>query len=92
MADKVGCRVLYTGRVQGVGFRYRAVEIARNFPVVGWVKNLPTGQVELWAEGDEKEVNAFLTAVRDCWGTFIREEQVDWEPATERYHAFDVTH
>jgi acylphosphatase len=86
-----GCRVVYTGRVQGVGFRYRAVEIARNFRVTGWVKNLPTGQVELWAEGNEDDVKAFLAAVRSAWGTFIRGEQADWESATGRYSAFDVT-
>jgi acylphosphatase len=86
-----GCRVVYTGRVQGVGFRYRAVEIARDFPVSGWVKNLPTGQVELWAEGNEDQVNAFLAAIRGNWGSFIRSEQADWEPATGRFHSFDVT-
>ncbi|HEY2787089.1 MAG TPA: acylphosphatase [Fimbriiglobus sp.] len=91
MAELVGRRVLYTGRVQGVGFRYRAVEIAREFPVVGWVRNLPTGQVELWVEGDEKGVSTFLTAVRECWGTFIRDEQTEQEPATGRFQTFDVT-
>jgi acylphosphatase len=83
--------VVYTGRVQGVGFRYRAVEIAREFPVSGWVKNLPTGQVELWAEGDEKGVSDYLEAIRANWGSFIRDERVDWEPATGRYSSFDVT-
>jgi acylphosphatase len=85
-----GCRVVYTGRVQGVGFRYRAVEIAREFPVTGWVKNLPTGQVELWAEGDEDSVKAFLAAIRAVWGEFIRSEQTDWDPALGTYSSFDV--
>jgi acylphosphatase len=87
-----GCRVVYTGRVQGVGFRFRAVEIARDFPVTGWVKNLSTGQVELWAEGNEEDVKAFLKAVRSNWGSFIRSEQADWEPATGRYPSFDVAY
>jgi acylphosphatase len=87
-----GCRVVYTGRVQGVGFRYRAVELARDFPVTGWVKNLPTGQVELWAEGNENDVTSLLAAVRSCWGSFIRSEQAEWGPATGRYSTFDVTY
>jgi len=87
-----GCRAVYTGRVQGVRFRYRAVEIARDFPVTGWVKNLPTGQVELWAEGNPNDVNAFLAAIRDSWGSFIHSEQVDREPATGRYASFDVAY
>jgi acylphosphatase len=92
VSDAVAAHVVYTGRVQGVGFRYRAVEIAREFPVAGWVKNLPTGQVELWAEGNENGVNGFLAAVRDNWGSFIREERVDWVPASGHYASFDVTH
>jgi acylphosphatase len=87
-----GCRVVYTGRVQGVGFRYRAVEIAREFPVTGWVKNLSTGQVELWAEGDEDSVKAFLAAIRVAWGSFIRSQQTDWDPALGIYSSFDVTY
>ena len=85
-----GYRVVYSGRVQGVGFRYRAVEIARNFSVSGWVKNLSTGQVELWAEGNEEDVIAFLNAIRATWGTFIRDERIDSEPATGIYASFDV--
>jgi acylphosphatase len=87
-----GCRVIYTGRVQGVGFRYRAIEITREFPVIGWVKNLPTGQVEFWAEGNEDDVKEVLAAIRVAWGSFIRSEQVSWEPATGTYASFDVTY
>ena len=87
-----GYRVVYTGRVQRVGFRYRAVEIAREFPVTGWVKNLSTGQVELWAEGDEDSVKAFLAAIRAAWGSFIRSEQTDWEQVTGGYTSFDVAY
>jgi acylphosphatase len=92
MSNVVAAHVVYSGRVQGVGFRYRAVEIAREFPVFGWVKNLPTGQVELFAEGDENGVKDFLRAVRDNWGSFIRDERVEWEPASGRFASFDVTH
>ena len=44
-------RVLYSGRVQGVGFRFSSKQIARGFDVCGWVKNLPDGRVELLADG-----------------------------------------
>lgn len=53
-------RVIYEGRVQGVGFRYTVKDIARGFDVCGWVKNLPDGTVELQVAGEPEEVAAFL--------------------------------
>ncbi len=59
-------QVFYTGRVQGVGFRYAVKRIASGFEVTGWVRNLPDGRVELQAmAADAKELQAFLDAVKD---------------------------
>lgn len=58
-------RVLYEGRVQGVGFRYTARRVAAGFDVSGHVHNLPDGRVELLASGDPDEVAAFLQALRE---------------------------
>lgn len=58
-------QVLYEGHVQGVGFRYTTKQIAMGFDVVGWVKNLPDGRVELLVEGDGDELEAFLTELED---------------------------
>lgn len=70
----VAVRVHYTGRVQGVGFRFTTTEIARRYAVGGWVKNLPDGSVELEAEGEPSEVEDFLTAVREHFWRNIRSE------------------
>lgn len=57
--------VFFTGRVQGVGFRYATKRIAMGFDVIGWVCNLPDGRVELLVGGDEEEeVDAFLEEIR----------------------------
>ena len=56
-------RVYYSGRVQGVGFRYNAQELAEQFDVSGYVRNLPGGEVELVAEGPADQVDGFLDAV-----------------------------
>jgi acylphosphatase len=58
-----GRHVFYEGRVQGVGFRATVKGIARGYEVVGWVKNLPDGRVELQASGETDEVEAFLEAI-----------------------------
>jgi acylphosphatase len=56
-------RVYYSGRVQGVGFRYTAQGLATGFAVAGYVRNLRNGEVELVAEGEPAEVDGFLGAV-----------------------------
>ena len=62
--SKLSKRVVYEGRVQGVGFRATVRWMAEGFEVTGWVKNLPDGRVELWAQGESFEVNDFLEAIR----------------------------
>jgi acylphosphatase len=58
-------RVIYEGRVQGVGFRFSVKEIAHGYDVAGWVRNLPDGRVQLEAQGDEPELDGFLQAIED---------------------------
>jgi acylphosphatase len=55
-------QVLFEGTVQGVGFRLTTKRLAQNFEVVGWVRNLPDGRVELQVMGEAGEVTAFLGA------------------------------
>ena len=61
----VSKRVFYEGRVQGVGFRYVVRNLATGYEVVGWVRNLIDGRVELEVQGDAPEVAGFLEAIRD---------------------------
>ena len=56
-------RVVYHGRVQGVGFRYTAASIARRFPVTGYVKNLSDGTVEMVVDGIPEDLDAFVSEV-----------------------------
>jgi acylphosphatase len=59
----VARQVYYEGRVQGVGFRWTVKNLARGFDVIGWVRNLPDGRVELHAAGEADEVEAFLAEI-----------------------------
>ena len=61
----IGKQLFYEGRVQGVGFRYTVKNIARGFEVVGWVRNLDDGRVELQVAGDPGEVDSFLEAIAE---------------------------
>jgi acylphosphatase len=66
-------QVFYEGRVQGVGFRWAARDLARGFDVCGTVRNLPDGRVELVACG--AEAAEFLKAMRESAvaGHIVRE-------------------
>lgn len=62
----VARQVFYSGRVQGVGFRYTVKRIAGGYEVMGLVRNLPDGRVELQAMSDDAdELTAFLQAIQD---------------------------
>lgn len=79
--------------VQGVGFRYTVRRLARSFGVTGAVRNLPDGRVELWAEGEPAELEAFRRAIRESeLRAFIRQETASWEPATGRFCGFEIVH
>jgi acylphosphatase len=75
-------RVHYAGRVQGVGFRYTAQSLARGYCVAGFVRNLPTGEVELVAEGPADQVDAFLAAVAGRMADCIARTAVQDAPPT----------
>ena len=54
-------RIIYfSGTVQGVGFRYTAVHVARRYDVTGYVRNCADGRVECVVEGSAAEIDAFL--------------------------------
>jgi acylphosphatase len=83
--------VHYSGRVQGVGFRYTVKTVVTGFDVMGTVRNLPDGRVELIAEGDRTELEAFLEAIRDSGlGSHIRDESVSWIGATGGLRGFHI--
>lgn len=83
--------IFYTGRVQGVGFRYTAKRTALEFEITGVVRNLPDGRVELLAEGDRAELEAYAEAVRDSGlAGFIRKEDRAWGAATNEFRGFEI--
>ncbi len=71
-------QVIYSGRVQGVGFRYTTKQIASGFEITGSVRNLPDGRVELQAmSADADELDAFLDDIQQSnLGSLIKESIV----------------
>jgi acylphosphatase len=67
--------VHFTGRVQGVGFRFQTLQVAREFEVAGFVRNLADGRVLLEAEGARAEVDAFVAAVEERMAGHVRKTE-----------------
>jgi len=84
-------QIFYSGRVQGVGFRYTVKTLASGFEVTGTVRNLSDGRVEMVAEGTREELEAFRRAIQDSEvGPFIRNEQAAWNEATGDFRGFEI--
>lgn len=84
-------KVLYSGRVQGVGFRYTAKTVATGFEITGTVRNLSDGRVELVTEGTREELVAFHAAIKDSGlAGFIRDEQMEWSEAQNQFKGFEI--
>ena len=83
--------VFYSGRVQGVGFRLTAEETAQRLEVVGWVKNLRDGRVELVAEAEESALEQFLDAIRTGpMKNFIEQAEISWSNASDTFDEFVI--
>jgi len=87
----VGKRVIYRGRVQGVGFRDTTQQLARGYAVHGFVRNLADGTVELVAEGESAEVDAFLAAVARRMADAI-EDRSATDQAAQGFQGFNIRH
>jgi len=83
--------VFYSGRVQGVGFRYTVKSVANGFEVTGTIRNLPDGRVELTAEGSGDELEAFREGIRQSgMEHFIQKEDINWIEARNEFRGFEI--
>ena len=86
------CEVYYSGKVQGVGFRYTVRSLAVRSDVTGFVRNVPDGRVHLVVEGAADEVAAFLDAIKVEMAHYIVDVQETVQPATGRFPLFEIRH
>lgn len=80
----------YSGRVQGVGFRFTAKDVANGLGLSGWVKNRGDGTVEVVAEGEEGSLEDFLARLKDYFSRYIRDADVQWEEPSGEFKDFSI--
>ncbi|MDD4954125.1 MAG: acylphosphatase [Candidatus Omnitrophica bacterium] len=82
--------VIYSGTVQGVGFRFTTENIARELGLAGWVKNLNDGRVEIVAEAEHEPLREFLKRIDEYFQPNIVDAQIDWLEASLESSDFGV--
>lgn len=82
----------FTGRVQGVGFRYTVKNVALQYNVHGFVKNLPDGRVELVMEGPDPDMDRLVEDVNQRMNGFIKKVDAVEDPATGEFQHFQIRH
>ena len=90
-AEPIRRTVHFSGRVQGVGFRYTTESVAAGFDVTGTVRNLPDGRVLLLAEGQAREIDRFIAAVRSAMAGHIQRVDVADSAPTGEFHTFRMS-
>jgi acylphosphatase len=88
MAD-IAKHIFFSGMVQGVGFRFTAIQVAKRYELTGFVRNTTDGKVELLLQGDQQDID---DAIDDLQQTFsvrdVQIEQIEFDPS---YDSFDIT-
>jgi len=83
--------VIFSGRVQGVGFRFTVHRIAGRHQLTGFVRNLPDGSVEMLAQGAAEDVDGCIADIQESFGGYVRDVNITELPADPRYTDFKIT-
>ncbi|MDD5060204.1 MAG: acylphosphatase [Candidatus Omnitrophica bacterium] len=82
--------IFYSGRVQGIGFRYTVLEIASQEKVSGWVKNLKDSRVEVIIEGNQVSLDNFLKQVSSKFSNYIEDTAIEELPTGSKFKDFKI--
>ena len=86
--NKIAKKIVFSGSVQGVGFRFTARSIAARYDLTGYVKNTFDGKVEMLAQGHPDDVRDCITDLQEIFA--VRNVQIVEVPASEAYRSFDI--
>ena len=87
----VAKHIIFSGTVQGVGFRFTAHRIANRYQLTGFVRNLPDGNVEMLAQGQPEDIDNCIQDIKESLGGYVRETQIEEIPPDPRYMEFKIT-
>ena len=83
--------IIFIGRVQGVGFRFTALDTANHYRLTGLVRNLSDGTVEMIAQGPAEDITDCIRDIKESFRAYIRETKIKEIPADSQYKDFKIT-
>ncbi len=87
-------KIIISGYVQGVGYRYFALSAAHEFALTGWVKNIAHGKVEVYAEGEKSKLDEYIARLKQgpFNSTVTYVDVTVFEIDEKRFLDFIITH
>ena len=83
--------IIFAGRVQGIGFRFTALDIANRYRLTGLVRNLPDGTVEMITQGPADDIADCIRDIKEAFEGYIRETKTEEIPPDPKYTDFKIT-
>ena len=84
-------QITFSGRVQGVGFRFTAYNIANRCQLKGYVRNMPDGSVEMLAQGSLEDIDDCVRNIKESFAAYIKETTLDPIPPDPQHTTFKIT-
>jgi len=82
--------VHFSGRVQGVGFRYSVLQVAKEYDVAGFVKNLVDGRVRLEVEGEARDIDELIAAIEERMAGYVRQTERSSQSRAAQFSGFAI--
>lgn len=83
--------IIFSGYVQGIGFRFTTHRIANRYGLTGFVRNLPDGNVEMLAQGKADDIDNCIRDIEETFTGYIREKKIEQISANPQYKEFRIT-
>jgi len=89
--SQIAKHVIFTGHVQGVGFRFTVHHIASGYRLTGFVRNLSDGTVEMLAQGTPDDVDTCIRQIQDSFAGYIGDSIIEEVSVNARHTEFRIT-
>jgi len=89
--EQVARHIIFTGNVQGIGFRFTALDAASRYKLTGFVRNLRDGSVEMLAQGSSADIESCLLEIKKTIGSYIAETKVENVAPNPQLRDFRIT-
>lgn len=83
-------RLVFSGLVQGVGFRFTARSCAHGLGIKGYVRNMPDGAVELVCACSENECGKLIADIKSSLGRYIEDVRIEEVECEENFEGFNI--